>query len=67
VAQPVHERTLNREDALLPARRRRRDMPRLPHERMVESSEVDLDGRRLDLQILAQRAKRHTGSTCWFA
>jgi hypothetical protein len=35
VAQPVHERTLDRKGALLSAWRRRRDTPRLTNERVV--------------------------------
>lgn len=49
VAQPIHERTLDREDALLSAWRRRRDTPRLTNERMIEPAEIDLDRWRLDL------------------
>jgi len=59
VAQPVDQRTLNRDDALLPARRRRRETPRLTEERVVETSEVDLDGWHLDVEILTQAAQRH--------
>jgi hypothetical protein len=62
VAQPVHKRTLDRKNALLPAWRRRRDTPRLSDERVVQPAEVDLDRWRLDLQILAQTAVRHPRS-----
>jgi hypothetical protein len=44
VAQPVHEWTLDREDAPLPARCCRRDTPRLADERVAEAAEVDLEG-----------------------
>jgi hypothetical protein len=65
MAQPVHERTLDREDALLSAWRRRRDTPRLTDEHVIEPAEIDLDRWRLDLQILTQTAKRHPRSSCW--
>jgi hypothetical protein len=32
---------------------------------VVEPAEIDLDGWRLDLQILAQAAKCHPRSSCW--
>jgi hypothetical protein len=67
VAQPVHEWTLDREDALLPAWCRRRETPRLSEERVVEAAEVDLDGRHLHLEILTQTAQRHSRSSFWLA
>jgi hypothetical protein len=65
VTQPVHERTLDREDALLPARRRWRETPRLSEERVVETAEVDLDGWHLHVEILTQAAERHSRSSFW--
>jgi hypothetical protein len=43
------------------------DAPRhaSPEERVVEPAEIDLDRRRVELQILTQTTKRHPRSSCW--
>ena len=67
VAQAVDERMLDREDSLLPSWCRRRETPRLSHERVIEFAKIDLYERGLQLQVLAQAAKRHPGSSRWIA
>ena len=53
MTQAIHERMLDREDALLPTRCRQRKPPRLIDQWMIETAEVDLDRRHIDLEILA--------------
>jgi hypothetical protein len=63
VTEAVHERTLDREDALLPAWCRRRNTPRLSEERVVQTAKVDLDGWYLHVEILTQTAERDSRSS----
>ena len=61
VTEPVDERVLDRQDPLLPARRRRRDAARLSDEWMVQRSKVNLDRRDAEFQVFADAAQRHAG------
>jgi hypothetical protein len=63
VTEAVHERTLDREDALLPTWCRRRNTARLSEERVVQTAKVDLDGWYLHVEILTQTAERHSRSS----
>jgi len=62
VTEPVDERVLDRQDPLLPARRRRRDAARLSDEWMVQRSKVNLDRSDAEFQVFADAAQRHAGS-----
>jgi hypothetical protein len=53
VTHPVYKRTVDRKDALLSAGRSRSDTARLSYQRVVKSSEIDLNGWRIDLQVFA--------------